>query len=76
MFMDLPPECTIKIYSESGDLIKTLNHTDGSGDEPWGVLEEEQSTTESGQIIVSGIYIAYIETPDGESTFVKFAVVR
>jgi len=76
MFMDLPPECTIKIYSESGDLIKTLNHTDGSGDEPWGVLAEEQSTTESGQIIVSGIYIAYIETPDGESTFVKFAVVR
>ncbi|MEJ2051919.1 MAG: hypothetical protein P8Y60_19175, partial [Calditrichota bacterium] len=76
MFMDLPPECTIKIYSESGDLVKTLNHTDGSGDEAWGVLVDEQSTTETGQMIVSGIYIAYIETPDGGNTFVKFAVVR
>jgi len=76
MFMDLPPECTIKIYSESGDLVKTLNHMDGSGDEAWGVLVDEQSTTETGQMIVSGIYIAFIQTPEGEHTFVKFAVVR
>ncbi len=76
MFMNLPPVCTIKIYSESGDLIKTLHHTDGSGDEPWGVLSEEWSTTETGQIIVSGIYIAHIETPDGQSTNLKFVVVR
>ena len=76
MFMNLPPECTINIYSESGDLVKTLEHTDGSGDEPWGVLSEEWSATETGQIIVSGIYIAHIETPGGESKNVKFLVVR
>lgn len=76
LFMNLPPECTIKIYSESGDLVKTLEHTDGSGDEPWGVLSQEWSTTETGQVIVSGIYIAYIETPDGQGTNVKFVVVR
>jgi len=76
MFMNLPPECTIKIYSESGDLVKTLEHTNGSGDESWGVLTEEFSATETGQIIVSGIYIAHIETPDGTSKNVKFLVVR
>lgn len=76
MFMELPPVCTIKIYSESGDLVKTIEHTDGSGDEAWGVLEDEHSVTETGQVIVSGIYIAYIEIPEGESTFVKFVVVR
>ncbi|NIA29385.1 MAG: hypothetical protein GWP06_05655 [Actinobacteria bacterium] len=76
MFLELPPVCTIRIYSESGDLVKTLEHTNGSGDEPWGVLSQEQSVTETGQVIVSGIYVAYIETPDGESTFVKFAVIR
>lgn len=76
MFMELPPVCTIKIYSESGDLVKTIEHTNLAADEPWGFLAEEQSVTETGQVIVSGVYIAYIETPDGESTFVKFVVVR
>ena len=76
MFMNLPPVCTIKIYTESGDLIKTLNHDDGSGDEPWGVLSQEWSTTSTGQVIVSGIYIAHIETPEGNSRNVKFLVVR
>ncbi|MFC1543470.1 hypothetical protein ACFL4K_02890, partial [Candidatus Neomarinimicrobiota bacterium] len=50
MFLDLPFECTIKIYTESGDLIKTIDHS-GSGDEPWGVLAEQQSATDSGQIV-------------------------
>jgi hypothetical protein len=76
LFMNLPPQCTIKIYSESGDLIKTLEHTDGSGDEPWGILTEEFSTTATGQVIVSGIYIAHIETPDGQAINLKFVVVR
>jgi hypothetical protein len=76
MFMGLPPECTIRIYTMSGDLIKTIEHTDGSGDEPWGRLSEEFSATSTGQLIVSGVYIAHIETPDGESKVLKFVVVR
>lgn len=76
MFLNLPPVCTIYIYSESGDLVRTLEHTDGSGDEPWGVIAEEQSTSDYGQIIVSGLYIAYIETPGGDSRYVKFVIVR
>jgi len=76
MFMDLPPICTIKIFSESGDLIRTLYHTDGSGDEPWGFALEQHSASETGQIIVSGVYIAHIETPDGASKNLKFFVVR
>ncbi len=76
MFLNLPPVCTIKIYSESGDLVKTLNHTSGSGDEPWGNLSQEFSVTKTGQVIVSGIYIALIEIPTGERNVVKFVVVR
>jgi len=82
MFMDIPGYCTIKIYSESGDLVKTLIHDDGSGDESWGDLTDEHSTTEDGQLIVSGIYIALIEennsdgTATGNTTFVKFVIVR
>ncbi|MDZ7261123.1 MAG: hypothetical protein ONB05_03275 [candidate division KSB1 bacterium] len=83
-FFGLPPECTIKIYTERGDLIKTIEHTDGTGDEFW------HSVTSSGQIVVSGVYIAYFEIPrdyydpntgellfrKGESTYQKFVIIR
>lgn len=69
-FYGLPPVCTIKIYNESGDLIDTIEHNDGSGDELW------YSTTEFNQIIVSGLYIAYFVTPDGASIYRKFIVIR
>lgn len=81
MFMDIPGYCKIKIYSERGDLIKTITHDDGSGDQAWFL------NTSSRQVIVSGIYIAYIEvTQDpedpaytykkGDSIYKKFIVIR
>ncbi len=69
-FFGLPAVCTIKIYTERGDLVQTLQHDDGSGDELW------DSLTSSRQLIVSGLYIAYFVTPDGKSTFRKFIVIR
>lgn len=83
MFYNIPPFCEIKIYTERGDLIKTINHDNGSGDEPWN------SVTSSGQVVVSGIYIAHIRvTQDhsdnsgklvfkkGDSIIKKLAIVR
>jgi hypothetical protein len=58
MFYGLPPQCLIKIFTERGDLIKTIRHTDFSGDESW------DSLTSSGQVIVSGVYIAYFEVTE------------
>ncbi len=83
-FLNIPAYCTIKIYTERGDLIQTINHTDGSGDEYWN------SITSSRQVVVSGLYIAYIEVAkdyndpetglllykQGENTFRKFIVIR
>ncbi len=69
-FFDLPPVCTIKIYTERGDLIQTIEHTDGTGAEFWN------SITSSRQVIVSGIYIAYFETPDGKTTTRKIIIIR
>jgi hypothetical protein len=77
MFVKLPPECTIYIYNESGDLIKTLYHTDGSGGEAWAdATQENFLTTDSGQMVVSGIYIAHIVTPEGKTKNVKFVIIR
>jgi hypothetical protein len=75
MFYGLPSECTIKIFSESGDLIKTLVHS-GSGDEAWGKLAFDMQTSDSGMRPVSGIYIANVVTPDGRVKNVKFLIVR
>lgn len=69
-FFNIPGECTIRIYSEIGELIQTIEHTDGSGDEKWNL------TTSARQLLVSGIYIAVVETPDGDRVFRKFTVIR
>jgi len=69
-FYDIPAVCTINIYTERGDLIYTIEHTNNSGDESWDGI------TEYRQLIVSGIYIAHFETPDGRSTYRKFIVIR
>ena len=71
-FYNLPPFCTIYIYTENGDLIKTIDHNNplGLGSEPWDMI------TSSQQVISSGIYIAVFKKPNGESAFQKFVVVR
>ncbi len=84
MFLDIPPYCDIKIFTERGDLIKTIKHTDGSGDQAWN------SVSSSRQVVVSGIYIAHFEvTQDikdpvtgdyifkkGQSALKKFVIIR
>ncbi|MBN2103614.1 hypothetical protein JW835_06185 [bacterium] len=83
-FFGLPPKCKILIYTERGDLVNTIDHVDGSGDELWNC------TTSSNQIIVSGLYIAYIEVTEnvideetkqvklrkGDAVTKKFIVIR
>lgn len=69
-FYGLPPECKLKIFTERGDLIWEKDHVIGTGDELW------DSKTTYGQIIASGIYILYVERPDGESVIRKFVVIR
>ncbi len=84
MFYNIPAQCDIKIFTERGDLIKTIHHTDGSGDEAWN------SVTSYRQVIVSGLYIAHIEVTKnildsktgeivfkkGQSINKKFIIIR
>lgn len=76
MFYNLPPICTIRIYTVSGHLIKTIEHTSGSGDESWDLI------TAFNQYVASGIYIFRIDdakTWEGkslESSFGKFIIIR
>ncbi len=83
-FLDIPARCIIRIFTERGDLIQTIEHTNGSGDESWN------SVTSSRQVVVSGVYIAHFEVTEdyydpetnqllykkGESAFRKFVIIR
>lgn len=69
-FKNIPGICTIRIYSELGELINTIEHVDGTGTQDW------YQTTSSKQIIVSGVYIVVITTPTGERAMQKFVVIR
>ncbi len=83
-FLNIPGQCRIRIYTESGELIKTIEHTDGSGDDYW------KATTSSNQVVVSGVYIAHFEvTQDiidqsngkklfnkGDTKILKFVIIR
>lgn len=70
-FLDIPGQSTIKIYTSLGELIKTIEHTDGSGDEVWNL------TTSNRQIIASGVYVAVItDNETGEQVIRNFTVVR
>jgi hypothetical protein len=77
-FFNLTGNCTIRIYTLTGDLITTIEHTDGSGDEPWdNPTRELYQLTDLGQRVVSGLYIAHIVDNDtDESTNVKFVIIR
>ena len=69
-FYGLPAFCKLKIFTERGDLIWEKDHTNSTGDETW------DSTTKFGQIVTSGIYILYVETPDGRNVIRKFVIIR
>lgn len=70
-FLDIPGNCTIRIYTERGDLVRTIEHDDGSGDEFWDV------TTEAQQLVVSGLYIVVVDDHDtGERVMKKFVIIR
>jgi hypothetical protein len=74
-FVKLPGECTITILTESGKLVTTIQHNDGTGIESW-YARNQYLVTDSDQRPASGIYIAYIKTPAGESISRKFLIVR
>ncbi|MBX3009673.1 MAG: hypothetical protein KF816_16740 [Melioribacteraceae bacterium] len=71
-FVNLPTECTIKIFTENGDLIKTIDHNKvtNDGSEKWDLI------TDSQQVISSGVYIAVFQKPSGEHSYQKFIIVR
>jgi len=72
-FNHLPAKCTIRIFTPSGLLIKTLRHSAtgaNSGVERWNLRTEE------GMNCVSGLYLYQVKAEDGKTKMGKFAIIR
>lgn len=71
-FTNLPSECSIKIYTLSGHLVQTLNHSDVGGtigQEVWN------GRTASGEIAASGVYLWRVQSStDGKNG--KLMIIR
>jgi hypothetical protein len=71
-FINLPSECTIRIYTITGALIKTLSKdsapTDGSIS--WNLISED------GMDIAYGLYIYHVDAPELGEKIGKFAVIK
>lgn len=76
-FVNLPVFCTLKIYTATGELIKTIEHDDRSIDEAWEGLR-----TDSNQYPASGVYILVVDNAKDDDNsplpkqIYKFVIVR
>jgi hypothetical protein len=70
-FTNLPPTCTIDIFTVTGELVKRLDrHDSGNGWEWWNLLNS------SNRMVAYGLYVYVVTVPDGTKTIGKFAVIR
>ncbi len=80
-FVNIPSKCTIRIYTLAADLVQTIEHNDGSGDEPWGsrALGDYQ-VNRFLQFVAPGIYLFHVESHvaghEGESKIGKFVIIK
>jgi hypothetical protein len=80
-FVNIPAKCTIRIYTLAADLVQTIEHDDGSGDEAWGsrALGDYQ-VNRFLQYVAPGIYLVHVESHvtghEGESKIAKFVIIK
>ena len=68
-FINLPPTCKITILTIAGDIVQTIDHTDGTDTESWDLLSKNT------QSVVSGLYLFVAET-DSDKKVGKFVIAR
>jgi hypothetical protein len=79
IFANLPPKCTIRIYTLDGDLVRELDHDvdDPPLDRPcfeetidcWNLI------TRNTQLVVSGLYYWTVESPNGDVQIGKVVII-
>jgi len=80
-FINVPSKCNIKIYTLMGELVKEIQHDDGSGSASWGSVSKLDYMLNNWMLAVSpGIYIFRVEDQvsghEGEDYIGKFAIIK
>lgn len=73
-FANLPPRCTIRIYSLDGDLIREFEH-DKDPSDPTSMHDEWDLITRNTQRVVTGIYYWVVEDDKGNTQIGKFVLI-
>ncbi len=73
-FGNLPPKCTIKIFSLDGDRLITIEH-DKDPSDPTAHHNSWNLITRNHQQPVSGLYYWAVEMPDGRTQIGKFVII-
>ena len=78
VFTNLPENCVIRVYTLSGDLVKTIGHNGSDADAEHKYKQVWNLKNDNGDIISSGIYMFSVQDADeNKDDFVgKFVVVR
>jgi hypothetical protein len=69
-FHFLPPKCTIKIFNISGDLIRTIEHTNGTSVDKWNLQSYNQ------QEVAFGVYLYHVDAPGIGEYVGKMAIIK
>ncbi len=73
-FANLPPRCTIRIYTPDGDLVRELIH-DKPPSDPTASHEQWNLITRNTQAVVTGLYYFVVES-EGRTQIGKFAIIK
>ncbi|MBI5596961.1 MAG: T9SS type A sorting domain-containing protein [Elusimicrobia bacterium] len=72
IFTRLTARVTIRIYTLSGELVKTINKDSAVSDRmPWTPVANEQ-----GEPLASGVYLYHIQSTDGKTASGKLMVIK
>ncbi len=69
-FNNLPEKCTIRIFTLSGQMMRTIEHTNGTPFEKWDLNNEH------GLPAASGMYIALVDVPNVGQKILKIAIIN
>ncbi len=69
-FRNLPPQCTIRIYTLTGELVQKIEKDDNSSTAYWDVLSFE------GQRLAYGVYIYHVDVPNVGEKIGRIALIK
>jgi hypothetical protein len=71
-FIHLPAKCTIRIYTLSGKLVKTIEHESSvlDGTESWNLVSDD------GMDVAYGVYVYHVDATDIGKYIGKFALIK